>query len=101
MSDIGRLVLDYVRAKWCRPGATRSAKEIAHELDPELRERVDLLGNDDELLLEVLPEEVLDRIDELEREAELEDAGVIGRANEIRHIEERQMSSRRSGFKRR
>ena len=96
----GRLVQDYVRARWRRPGVTKTAKELADQLDPQLRARVDLLGNDDELLLEVPPEDVLDRIAELEREAELEDAGVIDRVTDVRSIEERHMGRpKRSRFK--
>lgn len=71
----GHLIQEYVRAKWGR-GERTSADDLGRRLDPTLRERIDLLGVDDEKLLGIGPEEVLQRIQELEREALQEDSGV-------------------------
>ena len=72
----GLAIQDYIRAKWGRAGATLSADELGRKLDPALRERIDRLGVDDEKLLGVKPEDVLSRIEELERDALREDSGV-------------------------
>jgi hypothetical protein len=74
--DFGPMIQDYVRAKWGRGDMTVTADELGRKLDPALRERVDLLGVDDEKLLGVRPEEVIRRIESLEREALREDSGV-------------------------
>ena len=74
--ESGLVIQDYIRAKWGRAGAALSADELGRALDPALRKRIDLLGVDDEKLLGVRPEEVLRRIEELEREALHEDSGV-------------------------
>jgi len=76
----GRLVQKYVRAKSGRGDLKSAADEIGRSLDPVLRSRVDFLGVDDERLLEVEAEAVMATIEELERNALLEDAGVIERA---------------------
>jgi hypothetical protein len=89
--EVGRLVQEYVRAKWHRPGFRGSAQEAGERLDPQLRERVDLLGNDDELLLEVPAEDVLQRIDELETMAAAEDAGITDAVERVRAGEEARM----------
>lgn len=73
--EVGRLVQDYVRAKWRRPGTIGPADDVGQGLDPALRERIDLLGTDDERLLLVRPEEVIGCLTELEHEAWLEDVG--------------------------
>jgi hypothetical protein len=98
---LGQLVQDYVRAKWGRPGVTGSGQEPGRRLDPRLRERVDLLGNDDELLLEVPAEAVLQRIRELEMMAAAEDAGMSDAVDRVRAREEARMGwSRVSGERR-
>jgi hypothetical protein len=74
--DFGPLIQDYVRAKWGRGGLTLSADELGRKLDPALRERVDLLGVDDEKLLGVKPEDVIRRIEALERDALREDSQI-------------------------
>jgi hypothetical protein len=74
--DCGPMIQDYVRARWRRGGVTLSADELGRKLDPALRERIDLLGIDDEKLLGVKPEEVMSRLERLERDALREDSGV-------------------------
>jgi len=75
-TESGHLIQDYIRAKWDRGGTALSADELGRKLDPILRERIDLLGVDDEKLLGIGPEDVLRRIQELERDAHREDSGV-------------------------
>jgi hypothetical protein len=74
--DFGPMIQDYVRAKWGRGDMTVTADELGRKLDPALRERIDLLGVDDEKPLGLRPEEVIRRIESLEREALREDSGV-------------------------
>ena len=75
-TNSGLMIQDYIRAKWGRAGIVLSAEELGRKLDPALRERIDLLGVDDEKLLGVKPEDVFNRIEELERDALREDSGV-------------------------
>lgn len=75
-NDSGLMIQDYIRAKWGRGGSALPADELGRKLEPGLRERIDLLGVDDEKLLGVKPEDVFHRIDELERDALREDSGV-------------------------
>ena len=74
--DFGPIIQDYVRAKWGRGDMTLTADELGRRLDPALRERVDLLGVDDEKLLAVQPHDVIGRIEALERDALREDSQV-------------------------
>jgi hypothetical protein len=74
--DFGPLIQDYVRAKWGRGDKTVTADELGRKLDPALRERIDLLGVDDEKLLAVQPQEVISRIEALERDALREDSQI-------------------------
>jgi hypothetical protein len=74
--DFGPIIQDYVRAKWGRGGIALSADELGRKLEPALRERVDLLCVDDEKLLNVKPEDVISRIEALERDALREDSQV-------------------------
>ncbi|MFC6487759.1 hypothetical protein [Nitratireductor sp. GCM10026969] len=75
---IGNALQNYIRRKWRLPEywTVEGAKNIA--LANELKERVDLLGIDDKLLLETEPGLVLDRLRGLEMEAVSEDLGVDG-----------------------
>jgi hypothetical protein len=75
-SETGLMIQDYIRAKSRRGGIAESAEELGRKLESALRERIDLLGVDDEKLLVVKPEDVLGRIAELERDALREDSGV-------------------------
>jgi hypothetical protein len=75
-TEPGHLIQDYIRAKWGRGDREVSADELGRRLDPTLRERIDLLGVDDEKLLGIGPHDVLRRIQELERDALREDSGV-------------------------
>ena len=74
--DFGPIIQDYVRAKWGRGDMSLTADELGRKLDPALRERVDLLGVDDEKLLAVQPQDVIGRIEALERDALREDSQV-------------------------
>ena len=74
--DSGLMIQDYVRAKWGRGGLNLSSDELGRKLDPAMRDRVDLLGIDDEKLLGVAPEDVVSRIEKLERDALREDGRV-------------------------
>ena len=74
--DFGPIIQDYVRAKWGRGDKASTADELGRKLDPALRERVDLLGVDDEKLLAVQPRDVISRIEALERDALREDSQV-------------------------
>jgi hypothetical protein len=75
-TEPGHLIQNYIRAKWGRGEKDVSADELGRRMDPILRERIDLLGVDDEKLLGVGPQDVLRRIQELERDALREDSGV-------------------------
>lgn len=61
-----RLVQDYVRAKWRYPGFPEGPLGFGRQLPAALKERIDELGLDDQLLLEVGPEQVMERLEELE-----------------------------------
>lgn len=76
LTEPGHLIQDYIRAKWGRGDRDVSADELGRRLEPSLRERIDLLGVDDEKLLGIGPQDVLRRIQELERDALREDSGV-------------------------
>ncbi|MFN7026101.1 MAG: hypothetical protein ACK4QP_16635 [Pseudorhizobium sp.] len=71
---MGEVVQNYIRRKlgfkehW-------STEDRTTALDDALRERIYLLGVDDKLLLDVEPQAVLERLQELEAEAVLEDGG--------------------------
>lgn len=68
-----RLVQDYVRAKWRDPREGFNPETIGRRLPAELKERIDELGLDDQLLLEVEPARVMERLEELETEILNED----------------------------
>jgi hypothetical protein len=82
----GPIIQDYVRAKWGRGDKTQTADELGRKLDPALRERIDLLGVDDEKLLGVQPHEVISRIEALEREALREDSQVGAHKRSFSHV---------------
>ena len=84
--DFGPIIQDYVRAKWGRGDKTSTADELGRKLDPALRERVDLLGVDDEKLLAVQPQDVIARIEALEREALQEDSQVGVHKRSFSHV---------------
>jgi hypothetical protein len=75
-TEPGLLIQDYIRAKLGRGEKDVSADELGRRLDPALRERIDLLGVDDEKLLVIGPHDVVRRIQELECDALREDSGV-------------------------
>ena len=77
---MGELVQEYIRVKWKRAGPPVRARTIGQHLGPALRSRIDVLGTDGEHLLEVRPSAVMQKIEELEQQAALEDRGVLERA---------------------
>jgi hypothetical protein len=77
----GELVHAYVRIKW-RRRECRRAEEIGQRLGSALRSRIDALGTDGDQLLEVLPTSIMQKLDELERQAALEDQGMSKLASE-------------------
>jgi hypothetical protein len=84
--DFGPIIQDYVRAKWGRGDKATTAEDLGSKLDPALRERVDLLGVDDEKLLAVQPHEVNGRIEALERDALREDSQVGAHKRSFSHV---------------
>jgi hypothetical protein len=84
--DFGPIIQDYVRAKWGRGDKTLTADELGRKLDPALRERIDLLGVDDEKLLAVQPQDVISRIEALERDALREDSQVGVHKRSFSHV---------------
>jgi hypothetical protein len=84
--DFGPIIQDYVRAKWGRGDKTLTADELGRKLDPALRERIDLLGVDDEKLLGVQPHDVISRIEALERDALREDSQVGAHKRSFSHV---------------
>src|SRR4051812_29932009 len=81
---VGELVQEYVRLKWKRAGPPVRARTIGQHLGPALRSRIDVLGTDGEQLLEVRPSAVMQKIEELEQQAALEDRGVLEQASRAR-----------------
>ena len=84
--DSGPIIQDSVRAKWGRGNMTLTADELGRKLDPALRERIDLLGVDDEKLLAVKPQDVIGRIEALERDALREDSQVGAHKRSFSHV---------------
>jgi hypothetical protein len=84
----GALVQAYAYARFYGPRGEGGAEAHGESLDPILKERVDALGFDLKRLLDVPPEKVLARLVALEREAQLEDAGVRPQAAAARGREE-------------
>lgn len=76
LSEIGLAVQAYLRAKWKSEQRDRESLQMSAPLGRELQLRLDALGFDGEELLSVEATQVLRRLDELEREAVLEDARV-------------------------
>src|SRR5215208_3207053 len=81
---VGELVQEYVRLKWKRAGPPVRARTIGQHLGQALRSRIDVLGTDGEQLLEVRPSAVMQKIEELEQQAALEDRGVLEQASRAR-----------------
>lgn len=81
---VGELVQEYVRLKWKRAGPPVRVRTIGQHLGPALRCRIDVLGTDGEQLLEVRPSAVMQKIEELEQQAALEDRGVLEQASRAR-----------------
>ena len=77
----GNVVQEYVRFKWERTASPKRVQEIAQELDPDLRSRIDVLGIDSMQLLNVEPDSVMHMLQELERQAALEDSGMLEKAS--------------------
>lgn len=83
----GALIQAYVRAKWTDKSDQSQIIELSGQLGREVMQRVNALGLDAEKLLEVTADEALSRLEMLENEALLEDAG--GRAAAIRQQPQR------------
>ncbi|MEC5293349.1 hypothetical protein VSX64_24300 [Aurantimonas sp. C2-6-R+9] len=71
---LGKVVQNHVREKWSLPPAW---PEVAAEVIPDdLRKRISYLGIDDFRLLEVRPEQVPEKLRQLEEDSAREDAGI-------------------------
>jgi hypothetical protein len=89
----GELVQEYVRTKWSRAGSADRAEAIGQRLGSALRSRIDALGTDGEKLLEVVPASIIQKLEELERQAAIEDQGMLKRGCE-RYPDAESMRSR-------
>jgi hypothetical protein len=78
----GELVQEYVRTKWSMAGSADKAEAIGHRLGSALRSRIDALGTDGEKLLQVVPASIIQKLEELERQAAIEDQGMLKRVCE-------------------
>ena len=76
----GELVQEYVRSKWERTGSPEKIEPVGQELGPALRSRIDVLGTDSLQLLTIAPDAVLQKLEDLEHSATLEDLGMIEKA---------------------
>jgi hypothetical protein len=79
-SPTGKVIQEYVRAKRAILGTDAKADDIGDRLDRTLRSRIDVLGSDGEQLLAVASDLVVQRLEELERQAVLEDQGMLEKA---------------------
>jgi hypothetical protein len=80
LQPTGELIQEYVRSKWQRVGPLQTSHMREQELGPALRSRIDVLGTDSMQLLSVAPGAVMDKLDELEQQAALEDSGMLEKA---------------------
>ncbi|MEX2643995.1 MAG: hypothetical protein WD270_11100 [Acetobacterales bacterium] len=87
--ESGATIQAYVRARMQGHATAADRARVAEMLPSCLRARIDALGVDRERLLAVAPEDVTAALEALEREAELEDAGIRPRSVEVRAREER------------
>ena len=74
--DTGALIQAYVRAKWLDRSDQSQILRLGGQLGREVMQTVNALGFDAEKLLEVTADGALSRLQILENEALLEDAGV-------------------------
>jgi len=81
---LGELVQEYVRLKGTRGCPPERANSIGQDLGRALRSRIDVLGIDGERLLDVAQSEVLQNLEELEKQAALEDSGMLEQASRSR-----------------
>jgi hypothetical protein len=82
-NTIGDLIHAYARARWGGNVNGESADDLGSRLGRDLRHRIDVLGSDAERLLNSNPADALARLEALEKEAMLEDAGVTSRAVKV------------------
>jgi hypothetical protein len=82
-NTIGDLIHAYARARWGGGVNGESADDLGSRLGRDLRYRIDVLGSDAERLLNSNPADALARLEALEKEAMLEDAGVTSRAVKV------------------
>jgi hypothetical protein len=82
-NTIGDLIHAYARARWGGDVNGESADDLGSRLGRDLRHRIDVLGSDAERLLNADPGDALARLEALEKEAMLEDAGATSRAVKV------------------
>ncbi|MEC5383810.1 hypothetical protein VSX64_24075 [Aurantimonas sp. C2-6-R+9] len=70
---LGEAIQNHIRKRWQLPTQWPDTPDTL--LAPDLRERIALLGIDDRQLIDVSPNDVVHKLEELERAAALEDAG--------------------------
>lgn len=98
---IHRVILEYVRSKWERTASPKRVQEIAQELGPDLRSRIDVLGIDSMQLLNVEFGSVMHKLHELEQQAATEDSGMLEKATrsadetEVRRLGQRPWTPRK------
>lgn len=92
--ETGAVIQAYIRARMEGLATDTVRDEAAETLPGSLLERIDALGVDQERLLDVPPGNVTAMLEALEREAELEDAGIRPRSLEVRAREERWIHGR-------
>jgi len=78
VAQLGALIQAYLRSRWGDEHEASEVGRMAAAIEPELKDRVDILGLDGEALLEVQAEAVLAKLEALERAAALEDGRVSG-----------------------
>ena len=92
----GALVQAYVKAKLGNAPNETEADNLAVSLDPQLKERVDILGFEGETLLNVAADEVLSMLARLENQAAREDARVHKTATRVQAREVRKQGKPRA-----
>lgn len=93
-AEMNELIDAYARAKWGAPPDSDAVARLGAQLEPALKQRLDVLGSDGERLLEAGPDGILDRLAELEEEAFLEDAAADPAADRRRTLEESKFANR-------
>lgn len=84
IEQLGAVIQAYARARWGDEPDESLVAELEANLDPDLCDRIDVLGLDGKRLLDVGAEAALAELEKLERAAAQEDARVVGAADRIR-----------------